>query len=319
MRALRIVELTGADGIRTETLPEPTPDGDVLVEVKAIGLGYSALLRSTGRYQERWEPPYTLEGEVAGVVLSAPAASGWRSGERVAAPSAESNAAERVVLSASNVLRLPDSVSFAQGACLRNLETAIFALELRGRVKAGETLLVHGAGGGSGIAALQIAKALGCRTIGVVSNSEKERLAVEAGADHVLRSDGAWKDEVLGLTERIGVHAVFDPVGGDLMLDTLRCLREGGRWIIFGFTGGIQQIPANRVMLRNVDVVGAYRTDFFKAHPDLVQGIDRRLLELVERGKVRPIVGTRIPFDRGADALRSIAARESVGQVVLEL
>ncbi|HEX9494751.1 MAG TPA: NADPH:quinone oxidoreductase family protein [Candidatus Limnocylindria bacterium] len=318
MRALRIAELTGADGLRLETLPDPTPGDGALLDVKAVGIGYSTLLRSIGKYQDRWEPPYTLDGEVAGVVIAAPAGSGWGTGERVAAPSAEGAAAERVVVPAGALLRIPDDLSFAQAACLRNLETALFALDVRGRVKDGETVLVHGAAGGSGIATLQIARALGCRTIAIVSSDDKAKLAAEAGADHVLRADTGWKDETLRLTDGAGVDAVFDPVGGETMLDTIRSLREGGRWIIFGFTGGIPAIPANRVMLRNIDVVGAYRTDYFRRHPETVRAIDRRLIALIEEGKVRPIVGTRFPFDRGADALRSIAARESVGQVVLE-
>jgi NADPH2:quinone reductase len=318
MRALQVTALTGADGLRVEAVPDPVADGRVLIDVRAVGLGYSTLLRSTGRYQEHWDPPYTLDGEVAGVVVAAPAGSSLRPGDRVAAPNADGRAAERVAVSPEWVLPLAAHLSFAQGACLRNIETALFALETRGRVTAGETVLVHGAGGGAGVAALQVAKALGCRTLAVVSSDEKARIASDAGADTALRSDGPWKDEALRLTGGQGVDAVFDPVGGDLMLDTLRCLRESGRWIIFGFTGGIQQIPANRILLRNVDIVGAYRTDYFRRHPEAVRAIDRRLAELTESGRIQPIVGTRFSFEHAADALRAIASREAVGQVVLE-
>lgn len=317
MRALRVVELRGAEGLRVTDVAGPPGQGDIVVSVKAVGIGYSTFLRSVGRYQERWEPPYTLEGEIAGVVLEAPAGSRLTPGDRIAAPSADGRTAELVLIPAGAALKLPDGISFEEAACLRNLETALFALDLRGRARSGETVLVHGAGGGAGVAALQVAGSLGCRAIAAVSSPEKERIAQRAGADEVVRTDGDWKGEVLRATTGRGVDIVFDPVGGDLMLDTLRVLAEGGRWIVFGFTGGIPQIPANRVLLRNVDVVGAYRTGYFARHPDEVARIDARLLAMLDAGRLRPIVGSVFPFERGADALRAIERREAVGQVVL--
>src|SRR5262249_52762348 len=160
----------------------------------------STLLRSLGKYQERTEPPYILDGEIAGIVASAPASTGLHTGERVAAPSAPSFAAECVTVPAASVLRLPAHLSLIQGACLRNFEPALFALESRGRVRVGEVLLVHGAGGGSGVAAIQVAKALGCRVVGVVSSAAKADVAREAGADRVLLADGEWEAEAVRLT-----------------------------------------------------------------------------------------------------------------------
>src|SRR5690242_400741 len=145
--ALRVVALSGADGLELQTLPEAAGDGEVLVDVRAVGIGYSTLLRALGKYQERTDPPYTLDGEIAGIVLDAPASSELRPGERIVAPSARGFAAARVRVPASAALRLPEHLSFAQGACLRNFETALFALQVRGRVQPGDRILVHGAGG----------------------------------------------------------------------------------------------------------------------------------------------------------------------------
>jgi NADPH2:quinone reductase len=319
VRAVRVTELTGPDALRVEEISDPAGTGDVLITVKALGIGYSQYLKTVGKYQDRVQPPYTLDGEVAGVVLEVSPSSAFKPGDRVAAPSARGFAAEQVRLPSELMVLLPDGLSFSQGVCLQNFESTLFALAERGRLVAGETLLVHGGGSGTGYAAIQVARALGCRVFATVSSDDKERLALEAGAHRVLRSDQDWKEEALGLTNGDGVDAVFDPVGGDLMLDTIRVLNEGGRWIVYGFTGGIQQIPANRVMLRNVEVVGAYRTSYFHRHPDKLKAIDQRLMELLAEGTLRPTPGTTFAFEQAADALRSIASRQAVGQVVLEL
>src|SRR5581483_1926725 len=154
--------------------------------------------------------------------------------------------------------KLPDQLDFAQGAALvLNYHTAWFSLKLRGRLTEGETVLVHGAAGGVGTASLQVARGLGARTIAVVSSDEKERVAREAGADEVVRSDGAWKDEAKEISGG-GVDVVGDPVGGDRFTDSLRSLREGGRVIVVGFTGGsIPEVRVNRLLLGNTEVIGA--------------------------------------------------------------
>ena len=154
--------------------------------------------------------------------------------------------------------KLPDEFSFAQGASLvLNYHTAYFALKLRGRLQEGEWVLVHGGAGGVGTASLQVAKGLGARTIAVVSSDEKERVAREAGADHVVRSDGAWKDEAKEISGG-GVDLVLDPVGGDRFTDSIRSLREGGRVVVVGFTGGsIPEVRVNRLLLGNTEVIGA--------------------------------------------------------------
>jgi NADPH:quinone reductase len=320
VKALTATDLSGPAGVRVTEVSEPPAGHGVLVDVHAAGISFPDLLRSQGVYQERSEPPFTLGSEFAGVVAAAADGSTFSPGDRVAGIGSGA-AAERVACSAGDLVRLPLSLSFEQGAALiLNYETAIVALEVRGRMRAGEVALVHGAGGGTGTAAIQVVHALGGTAIGVVSGDDKERVAREAGADHVLRSDGPWKDEALALTGGRGADLVFDPVGGDRMLDTIRSLALGGRWLVIGFVGGaIPQVPLNRVLFRNVDVVGAYYGGYIKARPDAVPEIHRRLLEMVEAGHVHPIVGSVHDLEHGADALRELADRRAVGKIVVRI
>jgi NADPH2:quinone reductase len=154
----------------------------------------------------------------------------------------------------------------------------------------------------------------------VVSTDEKERVAREAGADEVLRSDGPWKDEALQLTDGRGVDLVFDPVGGDRILDTMRSLALNGRWIVVGFVGGaIPQVPLNRVLLRNIDIVGAYYGGYVAAVPEEGIRLHERLLELLEKGHIRPIIGRVHDLEHGADALRDLAERRALGKVVVTI
>jgi NADPH2:quinone reductase len=212
--------------------------------------------------------------------------------------------------------RLASELSFAQGAGLiLNYHTAYFALVTRGRLAAGETVLVHGAAGGVGTAALQVARGLGARTIAVVSSAEKEAVARSAGADEVVRADG-FKDAVLALG---GADVVIDPVGGDRFTDSLRSLRVDGRLVVVGFTGGsIPEVKVNRLLLNNHDVVGAGWGAYVGKRPQAVGEIASALDALIAAGHVRPVVGARLPLERAAEALALIDGRGATGKVVLE-
>ncbi|MBV9581175.1 MAG: NADPH:quinone oxidoreductase family protein [Chloroflexi bacterium] len=320
MRALQVTELSGPDAVRVVDVPEPADDERILLRVHAVGLSFPDVLRSKGLYQQRAEPPYTLGGEVAGLVVSAPAGTGFRPGDRLAATCA-AGAAEYAVVEPRDAIRLPTSMSFAAGAALPlNYPTAILGLELRGRMRAGETLLVHGAAGGTGTAAIQVARAAGCRVFGVVSSEAKERAALEAGAEVALRSDAAWKDAALELTAGQGVDLVWDPVGGDRVLDTMRALAPGGRWVVVGFTGGpVPSVALNRVLLRNIDVVGSYIGGYLAQERDGRQRLNSRLAELLAGGHIHPLVGAHYALDDGAEALRAIDGRQAIGKVVLQV
>jgi NADPH2:quinone reductase len=280
----------------------------VLVDVHAAGVAFPEVLQTRGMYQMKPPLPFVPGSEVAGVA----------EGQRVAAMCLLGGFAEKVVAPSYLVFPLPDALDFAQGAGLiLNYHTAWFSLVTRGRLRAGETVLVHGAAGGVGTATLQVARGLGARTIAVVSSEEKERVVREAGADEVLRSDGPWKDQAKELG---GVDVLVDPVGGDRFTDSLRSLREGGRLVVVGFTAGeIPTVKVNRLLLNNIEVVGAAWGEYAIRRPEVMSAIHAEVTRLVDAGFVRPIVGARFPLERAADALRLLDGRGATGKVVLDL
>jgi NADPH:quinone reductase len=327
MRALQITELSGPrSALSAADLPEPeashplTPGRGVLVDVHAAGVAFPEVLQTRGEYQIKPELPFVPGTEVAGVVRSAPGGSGFAAGDRVAACCMLGGFAEVAVAPDFLVFPLSDELDFAQGASLiMNYHTAYFALKLRGRLADGDTVLVHGAAGGVGTATLQVARGLGARTIAVVSSDEKERTARAAGADEVVRSDGPWKDEARKLSGG-GVDIVIDPVGGDRFTDSLRSLREGGRVVVVGFTGGsIPEVRVNRLLLNNTEVVGAGWGAFATGRTNINGEIGAAVNQLVDAGFVRPMVGARFPLEQAADALELIDARGATGKVVLDV
>jgi NADPH2:quinone reductase len=326
MRAQRITELSGpGSALELADVPEPdtthfmTGSEGVVVEVRAAGVSFPEVLQTRGEYQLKPPLPFVPGSEVAGVVRSAPDGAGVAPGDRVAAFCMLGGFAEVAVAPDYLTFPLSEALDFAQGAGLiLNYHTAYFALKLRGRLAEGETVLVHGAAGGVGTAALQVAKGLGARTFAVVSTDEKERVAREAGADEVLRSDGPWKDEA---KERSGggVDVVLDPVGGDRFTDSLRSLGEGGRVVVVGFTGGsIPEVRVNRLLLNNTEVIGAGWGAFVLGKRDVNREIGAEVLKLVDAGFVRPVVGARFPLERAGEALALLDGRGALGKVVLE-
>jgi NADPH2:quinone reductase len=303
--------------------PEPshmlTPGEGVVVDVRAAAVSFPDVLQSRGLYQYKPDMPFVPGAEVGGVVRSAPDGSGLSEGDRVAAFTFLAGMAEVAVAPVHMTFALPESLDFGQGAALiLNYHTAYFALKLRGRLREGERVLVHGAAGGVGTAALQVAKGLGASTVGVVSSDEKERVAREAGADDVVRADGPWREQVVERTG--GVDIVLDPVGGDRFTDSLRALREDGRVVVVGFTGGgIPEVKVNRLLLRNTEVVGAGWGAYVMSKPALNREIGEALDRLIADGAVRPLVGARFPLARGADAMRLIDERRATGKVVLDV
>jgi NADPH:quinone reductase len=327
MRAVQITELSGLDAaLKLADLPEPepshmlTPGRGVVVDVHSAGVSFPEVLQTRGEYQIKPPLPFVPGSEVGGVVRSAPEGAPVVAGDRVAAFCMLGGFAETAVAPEFLTFPLSGDLDFAQGAGLvLNYHTALFALRWRGRVAAGETVLVHGAAGGVGTATLQIAKGLGAGTIAVVSSHDKARVAREAGADEVVRSGGAWKDQVKELTGG-GVDVVIDPVGGDRFTDSLRALRENGRCVVVGFTGGsIPEVKVNRLLLNNLEVVGAGWGAYVLNKPEVSRAIGAELHELIEGGFVRPLIGARFPLERAAEALKLIDGRGATGKVVLEV
>ena len=327
MRAVQIVELSGPEqALKLVELPEPepshmlTPGSGVMVDVHAAGVSFPEVLETRGEYQLKPPLPFVPGSEVGGVVRSAPDEADVNPGDRVAAFCSLGGFAEVAVAPAFLCFSVGEELDLAQAAGLiLNYHTAYFALKLRGRLVEGDTVLVHGAAGGIGTASLQVAKGLGARTYAVVSGDEKERVAREAGADEVLRSDGPWKDQAKELSAG-GVDLVLGPVGGDRFTDSLRSLREGGRVVVVGFTGGaIPEVRVNRLLLGNTEVIGAGWGAYVMSKPALCARIGAEIARLIGEGFVRPVVGARFPLERAADALKLIDERGATGKVVLDV
>jgi NADPH2:quinone reductase len=329
MRAIQITDLSGPDtALREVDLPEPeashmlTPGSGVLVDVDVAGVSFPEVLQTRGEYQIKPPLPFVPGSEVAGIVRSAPDGAGLSAGDRVAAFPMLGGFAEVAVAPEFLTFPLPDELDFRQGAALiLNYHTAWFSLVIRGRLKAGETVLVHGAAGGGGTASIQVAKGVGATAIAVVSTAEKERVARAAGADEVVRSDGEWRDEAKELSGG-GVDLVLDPVGGDRFTDSLRSLTEGGRLVVVGFTAGsIPEVKVNRLLLNNTEVIGAGWGAYVIAKPDTNRQIGAEIAKLIDSGHVRPLVGAGFPLSAAgaAEALNLIDGRGATGKVVLDV
>jgi NADPH2:quinone reductase len=323
---VQISELSGPDAVRVLDLPAPepnhmlTPGEGVLIDVVAAGVSFPDVLQTRGLYQLKPELPFVPGAEVAGTVVHAPAGAAVKVGERAMAFTLVGGMAEQAVAPSYLTFPLPEQLDFAQGASvILNYHTVYFALKLRGRVCEGERVLVHGAAGGVGTAALQVARALGASTIAVVSSEEKERVAREAGAEEVVRSDGPWREQVLELTGG-GVDVVLDPVGGERFTDSLRCLREDGRVLVVGFTeGSIPEVKVNRLLLRNVSVVGAGWGAYVMGNPERNRMTGEAIATMIDDGFVKPIVGGSYALEDAPEAFRAIDERRAVGKVVLNV
>lgn len=315
MRAIHISSLDGPDAVEEVDLPDPAEEGLVTIAVRAAGVAFPELLQTRGRYQIRPDLPFVPGAEVAGVVESAPEGSGFAPGDRVAALCLLGGFAEKVQARPDLTFALPGEVAFEEAASFTfNYATVYFALLERGGLAEGETVLVHGAAGGIGTAAIQVARAFGAgRVIGVVSTEAKGEIARSAGADEVVMADGFL--EAVG---KSAVDVVVDPVGGDRFTDSLRSLREHGRLLVIGFTAGeIPEVKVNRLLLNNISVVGVGWGAYAMARPGHVGREWDAMLPHVRSGALRPVVGAAYPLEDAATALKSLEGRTVTGKVVL--
>jgi NADPH2:quinone reductase len=320
MRAAQVTVLDGPSAVEAVEIDEPVADGRVLIDVHAAGVAYPDVLQTRGLYQIRPDPPFVPGSEVAGVVRTAPAGAAVRPGDRVAAFPGLGGFAEVVAVDPQLVFPLPDSVSFEAGAALpMNYLTGHFALVRRGDLQAGETVLVHGAAGGVGTAAVQLAAALGARVVAVVSSPDKAAVATAAGAHETVPADG-FLARVKELTGGAGVDVVVDPVGGDRFTDSLRSLRPEGRLLVIGFTGGdIPTVRVNRLLLNNISVVGVGWGAFWNRRPEYPREQWDDLLPLLRAGKLDPPIGSVHPLADAAAALAEMDERRATGKVVLRV
>ena len=325
MFAHRITAFTGPDDVVWTEVAEPS--GGVIIDVAAAGVSFADLLQTRGAYQMRVALPYTPGMDAAGVVRSgagsdagsdAGSGAGFSPGQRVAVLMPHGCWQEVISVPPERVLPLPDGMSFeAAAAAPLNYLTGLFALVRRARALAGETLLVHGAAGGVGTAAIQLGKALGLRTIAVAGDSAKREFALRCGADHAVLSDG-WLAAVREVLGERAVDIVVDPVGSDRMTDSLRSLAPEGRLLVLGFAGGeIPVVKVNRLLLGNTGVLGVASREFFEQRPALVAELWGRLVELWRTGALADPPVQVYPFADARGALRAIADRRALGKVVL--
>lgn len=312
MRALRVVTEDGPGAVELQDVPEP--DEGLLVAVRAAAVAFPDLLMTQGKYQLRQPLPFTLGWEAAGDVISAPEGSAFSVGDRVMTLTFGAHA-ERIAALPEGTFALPSEFSYAEGAAFPlNYLTALAALERRGRLRAGERVLIHGAAGGVGTATIQVGKALGAEVVAAVSNDEKAQVALVAGADEVV----IGHDFRSQLSAKVDV--VVDSVGGtERAKDSLRSLNTEGRLVIVGFAGGeIPEIKVNRLLIGNVDVVGC-SFNILATSPAGIADAMTRLTDLATTGHLKPVIGPTYPLAQGADALRDIAERRATGKVILTL
>jgi NADPH2:quinone reductase len=319
MKALLARELSGPSGLDYTDVDEVGGEGAVVVDVGAAGVCFPDLLLLRGEYQMRLDPPFVPGMEVAGVVHSAPASSGFVVGQRVSAFTRLGGYAERVAVAPESVVPTPADIDDASAAALLgNYYTMYFALARRGALRPGETVLVLGSAGGVGTASVQIAKAMGARVIAMVHRPQAAEFVESLGADVVLPLTEGWLDAVKSATGGRGVDLVVDPVGGEVFDDAIRALATEGRLLVVGFAaGGIPTVKVNRLLLRNVSVVGVGWGEFVNRTPGAQSLFGFGLGTLVEAG-LRPPPPVRYPLAEGRAALEALANGEVRGKLVLE-
>jgi NADPH:quinone reductase len=318
MFAHKIVDFTGPAAVQWTQVEEPAADGGVVIDVVAAGVSFADLLQTTGAYQLKVPLPFTPGMDAAGLVRSARPELGLAAGQPVAVLVSSGCWQEVISAPPERVLPLPNDLSLEAAAALPlNYLTGLFALVRRGRAQPGETLLVHGAAGGVGTAAIQLGHALGLQTIAVVGDEAKQRFALECGADHAVLASG-WLAAVHDLLGDRVVDLVVDPVGGDRVTDSLRSLAPEGRLLVLGFAAGeIPTVKVNRLLLGNTAVVGVASREFFDQQPDTVAELWTQLLELRQTGALPDPPVQLFPFADARRALAAIAGRRATGKVVL--
>jgi NADPH2:quinone reductase len=310
------------ESLRLEDVVEPRiGPADALVKVHAAGLNFPDVLMIEGKYQSQPPFPFAPGGEFSGVVTAVGAeVSSLVPGQRVFGSCGHGALVERIAIPANRLRPIPPGMHFEQAAGISTTYgTSYHALVQRAQLRAGETLLVLGAAGGVGLAAVELGKALGARVIAAASTDDKLAVARGAGADETINyADGELKERVKSLTGGRGADVIYDPVGGDLFDQCMRCIAWNGRVLVVGFTGGyIPKVPINLILLKGCQVVGVFYGSFAAREAELNRRNFGAILDLFERGKINPLVGRTFPLAEFAQAMRCLSGRTAVGKVVL--
>ena len=301
---------------------EPGP-GQVLVDVHASALNFPDVLMIAGKYQSQPPFPFSPGGEIAGIVAALGAGvTGLSVGARVFGGIGSGGFAEEALAPADALTPIPESMSFAQASGISTTYgTSYYALKQRANLQPEETLLVLGAAGGVGLAAVELGKAMGARVIAAASTAEKLAVAEAAGADELINySDGELKDKVKSLTDGRGADVIYDPVGGDLFDQCMRCINWYGRILVIGFAAGdIPKVPINLILLKSCQLVGVFFGSWSGRFRDEAQANLREVLDFYSTGRIRAVVGREFSLDQYAEALRCLSERQAIGKVVVNV
>jgi len=331
MRALLSHEPGGPETLRVDDVADPEPGpGELLVRVRACAINYPDVLIIEDKYQMRPPRPFSPGGEIAGEVAGVgEGVEGWALGDRIIAVTGYGGLVEKMVIPARAAFRLPGGRSFAEGSALvLTYATSIHALVDRGRLAAGQTLLVLGAGGGVGLAAVELGKAYGARVIAAASSEEKAEAARAAGADETLVYPlGPFdRDSQKALTRMFkdavgpdGADVVFDPVGGDYAEPAIRAIGWEGRYLVVGFPAGIPKLPLNLTLLKSCDVCGVFWGAFAARDPQANSAHVARLFLLWDEEKIRPRISETYPLERAGEAIAALRDRKAIGKLVVTM
>jgi NADPH:quinone reductase len=331
MKALLSTAPGGPDTLQLSEIADPAAGpGELLVRVRAAAINFPDVLIIEDKYQIKPPRPFAPGGEVAGEVLAIGyGVEGWSVGDRLIAVPGYGGLVEKIAIPARNAFRLPANHSFTEGAALLlTYATSIHALWDRGRLKAGETLLVLGAAGGVGLAAVELGKARGARVIAAVSSEDKAQAARDAGADESIvyprgpfDRDGqkALAEQFKAAVGKNGADVIYDPVGGDYAEPALRSIAWEGRYLVVGFPAGIPRLPLNLTLLKSCDVCGVFWGAFAARDPEANQRHVVELFALWDAGKIAPRVSATYPLERAGEAIAALAARQVIGKVVVEI
>ncbi|HEY7494313.1 MAG TPA: NADPH:quinone oxidoreductase family protein [Candidatus Tectomicrobia bacterium] len=317
MQAVFCETLGGPENLRLrEVAIAPPGPGEVRVALRACGVSYVDVLMIAGQYQVKRDLPFIPGSEAAGVVVeTGPGVEQVKPGDRVLVPGGY---AEETVVAVSQVTSLPDTVSFETAAAFRSsYTTAYYALQ-RGRLRAGEVLLVHGAAGGVGLATVDMGKLLGATVIATASTAEKLAVCQKLGADHVINYTQGFREQVRDLTGGRGVDVIFDPVGGDVFDESMRCIAPFGRILIVGFTSGRAALArTNHLLIKDAEAIGFTIGGLSRHDPVWAQRNFDILLGWLAAGRITPYVSHRVPLTQAAEALKLIIDRKVIGRAVL--
>jgi NADPH2:quinone reductase len=298
--------------------PSPGP-GELQVRIQARGVQYVDVLMLAGKYQFRPEPPFIPGSEGAGdVVAAGPGVTDFKPGDRVMSRHRLGGFAQLGNAKAEDCDLIPSAMSLEAAAVFRNVyHTAYHALLQRGRLKAGDWVLIHGAAGGIGLPAIQIAKLYHAKVIATASTEEKRAVCLEEGADHAINYQAGFRDKVMELTGG-GVDIIYDPVNGPTFEESLRCLAWGGRILILGFLGGAPALArTNYLLIKGIEAIGVRIGGLSEAHPEIAAANIKTLVELAGQGKLKPRIWRRFPLEAAADAIQALIDRKVIGKAVL--